>query len=195
VEPSDGQHSFTAVFTPADPDAFGGSASDAVPYTVSPASGGGGTIGSGSESVTVTIPQGSGGGPGEFTLTVPATPDTLTVSPDKTSASGALAPVAVSDTRDGSTGWTVSGQSSDFTGAGTIPGNALGWTPALSASTGPVTQGPAVTPNGPGLGTTAATLGSATGASTATLGADLNLAIPDGQAPGTYTATITITAI
>jgi hypothetical protein len=52
-----------------------------------------------------------------------------------------------------------------------------------------------VAPGSTGLGSTAGVLGSSKGDSTATLGADLNLAIPSGQAAGTYTSTITITAI
>jgi hypothetical protein len=104
----------------------------------------------------------------------------------------------VSDTRASSPGWTVAAQASAFTvagGSGTFPGDALGWVPAVSASTGTVTAGPTVTPGSPGLGSAPAVLGSATGDGTATLGAALNLAIPSGQAVGTYTSTITITAI
>jgi hypothetical protein len=197
---ADGSHSLTAVFTPADSTAFGASTSSAVSYTVSPPSGGG-TSGSGSESVTVTIPPASTGtgGSGQFTLTVPpSAADSLTVNAAGTSAVGELAPVDVSDTRASSPGWTVSGQAGDFTGsAGTIPGNALGWTPSVIASTGTVTAGPAVAPNDPnGLGSKAAVLGASKGGtSTATLGAQLNLAIPAGQASGTDNSTITITAI
>jgi hypothetical protein len=190
----DGSHSLTAVFTPADSMAFAASTSAAVPYMVNPATTG---LGSGSETVTVTIPGGTGG-QGQFTLTVPTTgADTLTVSGDGTTASGSLAEVGVSDTRAGSTGWTVSGQASDFSGpAGTtIPGNALGWVPSATATAGTVTPGPTVAPNSPGLGSAAAVLGSSTGDSTATLGAALNLAIPSGQAAGTYNSTLTITAI
>jgi hypothetical protein len=146
--------------------------------------------------VTVTISGSTQ--PGQFTMTVPSTPVSLTVSSDGTSATGSLAPVAVSDARTGSTGWTVSGQASGFTasGGGSFSGNALGWTPSATGTTGAaVTAGGVVAPNGPGLGSTPATLGSSTGDSTATLGASLNLAIPSGQAAGTYTSTITITAI
>jgi len=67
-----------------------------------------------------------------------------------------------------------------------------GYAPEAGAA---VTAGATVAPNSPGLGSTAATLGSSTGDSTATLGAGLDLAIPSGQASGTYTSTITITAI
>jgi Bacterial Ig-like domain (group 3) len=190
---ADGSHSLTATFTPADATAFSASTSAAVGYTVNPAQS---QLGSGSESVTVTIPRSTGAG--SFSLTVPSTPAALTVSADGTSAAGSLAPVSVSDTRASSTGWTVSGQASDFTSAGgdSIPGDALGWTPSASGTTGAaVTAGPAVAPGSPGLGSAAATLGSSTGDSTATLGAGLDLAIPSGQASGTYTSTITITAI
>jgi hypothetical protein len=104
--------------------------------------------------------------------------------------------VSVSDTRASSAGWTVSGQAGSFTSSGgSFSGDALGWVPALASSTGPVTAGPTVAPNGPGLGTTPGELGAATGDSAASLGATLDLAIPTGQAAGTYTSTITITAI
>jgi hypothetical protein len=186
---ADGSHSLTAAFTPTDSTAFAASTSTAVPYTVSPAQ-----LGSGSESVTVTIPQAAG----SFSMSVPSTGNTLTVSADGATASGSLAAVSVSDTRASSAGWTVSGQAGSFTssGGGSFSGDALGWAPALATgSTGPVTAGPTVAPNGPGLGTTPGVLGSATGDSAASLGATLNLAIPTGQAAGTYTSTITITAI
>jgi hypothetical protein len=190
-----GSHSLTAVFTPTDSTAFSASTSSAVSYTVSPASTGT-SLGSGSESVTVTIPSPSTS-QGQFTLTVPPNAaDSLAVSSDGTSATGFLAPVDVSDTRSSSPGWTVSGQASDFTGsAGTISGNDLGWIPDVTASTGTVTAGPTVAPGSPGLGSAAAVLGTSTGDSTATLGAALSLAIPSGQASGTYNSTITITAI
>jgi hypothetical protein len=129
-------------------------------------------------------------------MTVPSTGDMLTVSADGTSASGPLAAVQVSDTRQASAGWTVTGQASTFTASGaSFSGNALGWAPLLTASTGPVTAGAAVAPGSPGLGSAPGVLGSATGDSTASLGATLNLAIPAGQAAGTYTSIITITAI
>jgi len=197
---ADGSHTLTAVFTPAESDAFSASTSSAVSYTVSPASSGGGT--GGSESVTVTIPSstgtGPGGGQGQLALTVaPNAAESLTVNPAGTSATGFLTPVYVTDTRASSPGWTVSGQASDFTGtAGTIPDTNLGWTPDVASSTGTVTAGPAVAAGSPGLGSTTAVLGTCPGGdSTATLGAQLNLTIPSGQASGTYNSTITITAI
>jgi Bacterial Ig-like domain (group 3) len=195
VTPRDGAHSFTASYEPARGSAFEGSKSRRLSYTVTPRSGGGGQLGSGTETVTVTIAP--GGAQGQFTMTVPSTGDTLTVSADGTSASGPLAAVQVSDTRQSSAGWTVAGQASAFTmaGGGSFSGNALGWTPSLGASTGPVTVGPAVAPDSPGLGSAPGELGSATGDSTASLGGTLNLAIPSGQAAGNYTSTITITAI
>jgi hypothetical protein len=193
---ADGSHSLTAVFTPSDSTAFSSSTSAAVSYTVNQASTGG-SPGPGSETVTVTIPSAAGGGQGQLTLTVPPNAaDSLTVNSAGTSAVGYLAPVDVSDTRASSPGWTVSGQASDFTGsAGTIPGDDLGWTPDVVTSVGPVAVGPAVAPGDPGLGSAAAVLGNSTGDSTASLGAQLNLAIPSGQASGIYNSTITITAI
>lgn len=152
-----------------------------------------------------SVPGGSGTAPsgtpgesgGELSLTVlgPAAGG-LTPSPDAATAIGSLPPVSVSDTRASSPGWVVSGQATRFAGAGgAISGNALGWTPAVTAPTGKVTPGHAVAPDNPGLGSTAAALASSAGDSTATLGAALNLAVPAGKAAGTYRGTITVTAI
>jgi hypothetical protein len=116
---------------------------------------------------------------------------TLNLSGSGTTARGYLGPVKVSDTRQSSPGWTVYGQASYS--ASTIPGNPLGWTPTVTSSTGRVTVGRPVPPSSPGLGSRAAKLGSSTGDSTATLGANLSLALPAGQPVGSLGITITIT--
>ena len=142
---------------------------------------------------------------GTFTLTVDTT-NTVTLAVSGSNATAATTPIVVSDTRNTFPGWSVSGQDSNWTGSGTaagatISGNALGWAP--TSSTTPLTQGvtlgPVVPPNGPGLGTAAAVLasvhaGTGNGFGTTTLGANLTLAIPSGQAAGPYTSGLTITA-
>ena len=142
---------------------------------------------------------------GTFTLTVDTT-NTVTLAVSGSNATAATTPIVVSDTRNTFPGWSVSGQDSNWTGSGTaagatISGNALGWAP--TSSTTPLTQGvtlgPVVPPNGPGLGTAAAVLasvhaGTGNGFGTTTLGANLTLAIPSGQAAGPYNSGLTITA-
>lgn len=189
--PDTGQHSYTAVYEGSD--SFATSTSSAVAYTVgSPQS----ATGSGSEALSVTIQPAAA--QGSFSLTIPdSNPVTLAVSGDGTTAAGSLNPVVVSDTRQGSAGWTVSGQSGQFSdGTGNFSGNQLGWAPSATDTSGAtVTAGGTVAPAAPGLGSTAADLGSSVGASGASLGAALNLAIPAGQPAGTYQATFTVTAI
>jgi hypothetical protein len=85
----------------------------------------------------------------------------------------------------------VFGQASASGGA--VPDNALGWTPTVTSSTGRVIVGRPVLPNSPGLGVRAAKLGSSPGQSTATLGANLSLALPAGGASGPQGIAITIT--
>jgi hypothetical protein len=115
--------------------------------------------------------------------------------------------ITVSDTRNTTPGWSVTGQESNFAGvtggtaAGfTISGNQLGWTPTDTALGTGVTLGAAVAPapTGPGLGTTAATLASAhagSGTGTSNLSANLLLNIPAGQHAGAYAGTLTLTAV
>src|SRR6185437_1264712 len=117
------------------------------------------------------------------------------------SSTGTLDPVSVTDTRNTVPGWTVSGQTSNFTsGSHTIPGKDLGWTPSvISQSAGQTaTAGSPVAPGTtPGL-THASTWASAPagkGLGTASLGAALHLVMPYDTTPGTYKATFTVSAI
>jgi hypothetical protein len=151
---------------------------------------------SGSEPLSVTVPAS-----GSFTLTVATGTVTLTVS--GASATGALNPITVSDARNTTPGWSASGQAADFVGSGTaaggtISGNHLGWVPTgTSLGTG-VTLGGTVTPAAPGLGTTAAVLAQAhagSGFGTSGLGANLTLAIPAAAPAGSYTSSLTVTAV
>ncbi|WP_424465763.1 HtaA domain-containing protein [Pseudoclavibacter helvolus] len=110
-------------------------------------------------------------------------------------ANGSLSDVAVTDTRAGGTasyGWTVSGQSTDFSnGTDTISASNLGWAPKLLAGNeANVAKGAAVT----GLDT-AQQLATSNAAASATLGADLTLTVPTTTKQGAYSATLTISAI
>jgi hypothetical protein len=142
---------------------------------------------------------------GVFTVTVD-TVDIVTLTVSASSASAITTPITVSDTRTTFPGWSVSGQDSDWTGSGiaasaTISGNQLGWTPTSTGTLPPgVTLGSPVTPASPGLGSAPAVLasapaGSGNGFGTTTLGADLTLLIPEAQAPGPYTAGLTISVV
>jgi hypothetical protein len=155
---------------------------------------------SGTIPLAVTVPQS-----GAFTLTVDTT-DTVTLLVSGSSATAATTPVVVSDTRNTFPGWSVSGQDSNWTGSGTaagasISGNQLGWTPTNTGTLPQgVTLGGTVTPASPGLGTTPAVLASVhagvgNGVGTSTLGANLTLAIPSGQAAGPYSSGLNITAV
>ncbi len=151
----------------------------------------------GSVPVTITVPQS-----GAFTLTV--APGTVNLAVSGLTATGTLQDITVTDTRNYYPGWSVSGQDSALTGAGTaagstISGNQLGWTPIVIGSlAGGATLGGAVAPVSPGLGTTAATLALAPpgcGFGTNVLSADVTLAIPATAPAGPYSSTMTITAV
>jgi phosphate transport system substrate-binding protein len=150
------------------------------------------------EPLTVTVPAS-----GSFTLTVATGTVTLTSDAAGDTATGVLNPITVSDTRNTYPGWSVTGQTSDFTGGGTasgstISGNQLGWVPAGSSLAAGATLGSTVTPAAPGLGSAAAVLASAApggGVGTSSLGANLTLDIPVTAAAGPYLSTLTITAV
>jgi hypothetical protein len=132
-------------------------------------------------------------------------------------ATGALNQVTVVDTRDTDPGWTVNGRMGTFTQAipgAVISGDELGWTPAKTSDTGPVTfsdgstYDQAVTaggivapnqPNGTGLGSSSGkVLGSAAatdGLGIAVLDGALKLWIPITARTGNYTGVLTITAV
>ena len=188
-----GTQALSAVFTPTNTSGFNGSTgtySETVTTT---------NPNSGTEPLAVTVPAA-----GAFTLTVGTGTVTLTVS--GFTATGVLNPITVSDTRNTYPGWSVSGQTSDFTGSGTaagstISGNQLGWVPTDTALATGAALGGTVTPAAPGLGTTAAVLALAhaatpgSGFGTSTLGANLTLAIPPAAKAGPYAATLTVTAV
>jgi len=158
-------------------------------------------VNTGTEPIAVTVPA-----TGAFTLTVATGTVTLTSNSTGTSATGALNPVTVSDTRNTFPGWSVSGQESDFAGSGTaaghtISGNQLGWVPTDTSLATGATLGGTVTPAAPGLGTTAAVLAQAhaatpgSGSGTSVLGANLTLLIPAGTFAGPYAGVMTVTAV
>ncbi|MEU8619750.1 Ig-like domain repeat protein [Streptomyces sp. NPDC048623] len=196
-----GAHSFTAVFVPADPARYTASDSNAIPYTVGAFAGV-----TASESITTTVNAGA------LVISVDA-PQVTLPSPvlnadgDLLTTAGALSPVTLTDTRAGNPGWTVSGQVTDFSDGAThtINGQNLGWSPKVvdKAPAQTVTPGShvaaarGVAPGDAGSdGLKAArTLANGTGLGTAHIGADLALSVPTSTQAGTYTTTLTLTAI
>jgi phosphate ABC transporter phosphate-binding protein len=178
----------SAVFAPADPTAFIGSAGT-VSVLVTPAY----RIGI---TVTVTNPPA-----GAFTFSAP-TSSTITMTMNGSTATGAMNPITITDTRNTYPGWSVVGQATDFTNptsqpAGDISDNQLGWAPTGTPLASGVVLGGTVAPVTPGLGTIAAVLAYAkagTGFGTSTLGANLTLAIPPGTPSGAYDGVLTLTA-
>ncbi len=111
-------------------------------------------------------------------------------------ASGTLPEITVSDTREASKGWTVTGKTTDFKdGANTFGGNGLGWAPTGSGTAGVVTLGGYVVPGSTNGLKATSTMASATGASTAELNTGVHLLAPTDAPAGDYAATLTVTAI
>ena len=152
---------------------------------------------SGATTVTFTVDPGSAGG---LTLSnVPAAVDLghATVNGGLLTASNAtaFAGITVTDNRSiDSAAWSLTGQMGTFTnGSYTLGGKYLGWAPFVQS--GPATAGSTVAANAPGLGTSAllATAPVTNGSPVSTIGAALNVAIPQNSATGTYSGTLTIT--
>ncbi|MBZ4486292.1 metallophosphoesterase family protein [Microbacterium sp. cx-55] len=116
-------------------------------------------------------------------------------------ATGAINPIAVSDTRAAQSPWSLSAVVGEFQdGSKTFPGDNLGWTPRVVTAGAGATAGAAVGSGwdgGKGLAISRV-LGSAAQGhdrGSAVLGADLDLKIPDATDKGTYRATLTVTAL
>nr|WP_239145460.1 choice-of-anchor M domain-containing protein [Actinoplanes couchii] len=162
------------------------------------------------KTVTATINASDGAlvisvDPENRTVTLPAA--ALSAAGDRWESNGALQPVTVTDTRAAQPGWTVSGQVADGfrnSEGKTFAGGYLGWTPSVTTQgdqqgviAGPVSAPYVSGQPGTGLGGSAA-LASAPngkGRGTAQLDAALKLSVPTDTAAGTYTGTLTLTAI
>lgn len=153
-------------------------------------------------SVDVTVPEETvdPGEPGAFSWAIADSSATLGTATQNAGgtfgATGALPSITVTDTRAESTGWSLNGKASNFTnGAQSFSGSALGWTPSATNPTGgTITTGGTVAAGNPGLAESR-TLASAGTAASATVNAGLELLAPAGTAAGSYTSTLTITAI
>jgi hypothetical protein len=151
-----------------------------------------------SQTISATV----GAATEEFTMTIPANPGiNMTAGPVAANFAftAALNPITIKDTRSSKPAWSASGQVANFT-PNNVNGKYLGWTPkVISAGAGAVAGAavPSGITTGNGLRTSSvlasAPAGHAIGA--ASVGADLVLNLPLDTPPGSYTTTLTITAI
>jgi hypothetical protein len=214
-----GTHAVTATFTPSAA-GFAPSTSLVLSYSVIPSNYGTGSI-------QVQAQDNTAPYAGSLSFAVAATTVALTQVDPSTAAghpvnatdatghrhawvfNGSLTGVSVSDTRPTEPGWTVTGQTADFTvPAGSTPVTAryLGWSPALVATgsnaEGTVNAGGSTspylsTPASTGLSTPAslAKAGTGSGLGDQNLSAGLTLWIPDTSPTGSYTSTLTLTLV
>lgn len=120
---------------------------------------------------------------------------------DHFAASGEIVPIRVQDTRAGNPEWSLTAQVSNFSAGGDpVSSKYLGWTPEVTDAAGGAVAGAPVQSGfdgGDGL-SAARTLASAPDGharSASVVGADLELKLPLETPRGTYTATITLTAL
>ena len=204
---AEGDHSLTASFAPTDPTVYAASLSDAIPFTVSAATGGGnpGAPAPGTENINTTV------APGALALSVAGSnvnlpPLTLNATSTLFAAAGPIQSVTVTDTRAGAPGWALSGQVADFTsGANAISAQNLGWVPNLvnkgdglkinlGGAVAPANGVPSSDAGALGL-KSSRTLATATGLGTAQIGADLSLVAPTSTVAGSYTGVLTLTVM
>ncbi|MEN0128549.1 MAG: HtaA domain-containing protein [Brevundimonas sp.] len=118
-------------------------------------------------------------------------------------ATGELPTIVVKDTRDNAPAFSLAGQAGNFRsadGAHTFGGQALGWTPKVTNNGAGALAGSAVSAGSTatsGLRSTSTLVSAATGHAKGevTVGAKLDLVAPADVAPGSYTATLTLTAL
>lgn len=162
-----------------------------------------GTPPAGDQSIAVTVPEQAAG---ELSWTLEGTSDLVdlgvaTEELDYFLAEGSIVPIRVQDTRAGNPAWSITAQVSDFTAGGqTVSSKYLGWTPEVLENEGSAVAGapvPSGFDSGDGLSVArtlaSADTGHARGASV--VGADLELKLPLDTPQGTYSATITLTAL
>lgn len=117
-------------------------------------------------------------------------------------AEGEIIPVRIQDTRAGNPSWSFTAQVSDFAAGGeSVPSSYLGWTPRVIETAGDAVAGPVIASGfddgGDGL-SVARTLASALEGherGESVVGAELELKLPLDTPEGTYSATITLTAL
>ncbi|NGO67722.1 DUF6801 domain-containing protein [Streptomyces boncukensis] len=143
---------------------------------------------------TSVKPDGQGGA-----LTMTQAGDTVRMSPvtegQGGNSTGDLQTVTVSDSRDGTSGWSLTGKATDFSGADTISAENLSWAPACTAAPG--SAGSCVPGTDGVVGTEGATLATSPDGEDSggefTVGAGLDLEVPADAAPGDYASVLTLT--
>ncbi len=158
--------------------------------------------------VDVELPEGEDSGPvdpgnpGEFSWVIEGNNANLgraTLNEGGTfSATGALPTVTVTDTRESAASWSLTAQASDFAGGSeSFAASALGWAPSISSNTVGAVAGPGVQPGDGGLGTSRVLVEAANGHQPGSVQASaaLNLLAPAGTPAGSYSSTVTLTAI
>jgi hypothetical protein len=162
-----------------------------------------GAVAEGDQALAVTVPEQRAG---ELTWSLEGSSALVNLGvaeelEDRYRATGEIVPVRVQDTRAGDPEWSITAQVSDFTaGDQNLSAKYLGWTPEVLENGGDAVAGPPVPSGfeeGEGL-SVARTLaeaetGHARGSSL--VGADLDLQLPLDAPSGTYTATLTLTAL
>jgi hypothetical protein len=193
---ADGSHTYTAEVVPTGT-VYAGSTSAGASVQV-----GGITA---TSTINVTIPNNVGA----LTLTgVSSSVNLGTAVLDNTArfweSTASISAITIRDTRSTATQWSISIVSGNFTsGANSFTGANLGVTPSATSNTSDTAPvlGSTVAPRGgsgnAGLSTSRTFASSATSANLgeAVLGGSLKLSVPTSQAPGTYTGTLTITAL
>ncbi|MFJ6653426.1 hypothetical protein ACIQLJ_11575 [Microbacterium sp. NPDC091313] len=157
----------------------------------------------GDQSVVVTVPE---QGAGEFTWTIEGTSRLVDLGVaseqlDHYYAEGEIVPIRIQDTRAGNPEWSLTAQVSDFSAGGeAVSSKYLGWTPEVIETAGDAVAGapvPSGFDSGEGLSVARTLASAATGheRGSSLVGADLELKLPLETPRGTYTATITLTAL
>ncbi|NYF11439.1 hypothetical protein HDC94_002595 [Leifsonia sp. AK011] len=158
---------------------------------------------SGDQILEVDVPEQL---PGEFVWSIDGSNElidlgTATAQGDHFEAAGAINPIRVTDTRTTGPAWSIAAQVGDFAaGSDTFSGKYLGWTPQVVEAGGGAVAGASVQSGfdgGDGL-SVPSVLGSAASGherGSARIGADLLLKLPVDVTQGTYTATLTLTAL
>lgn len=159
--------------------------------------------GEGDVDIEVTVPVITDPpGPGEFSWTIQGTGAVSLGTAENTAAgfqaSGSLHPILVEDTREDAPAWSISGQASAFSaGSDSFGAQALGWVPSVTDNTVGAVPGAPVTPGDGGLATSRTLVSAPSGhdLGSVLVTTVLNLLAPASTPAGSYSSTLTLTAL
>jgi len=162
-----------------------------------------GKPGGGDQSIAVTVPEQAAG---ELVWSLDGTSSLVDLGvaeslDDRFAATGEIVPIRVLDTRVGSPSWSLTAQVSDFqAGAETISSSYLGWAPEIRENEGGAVAGAAIESGfsgGDGLSVSRTLVQANEGhdRGESVTGAGLDLQLPLDTPLGTYSATVTLTAL